>query len=574
MAGGPRDCNLSFRALDSGRKPMNDEIFTYLIAGKAGQGTKKAGIVAANFFVGLKRNVFQMNDYPSLIRGGHNFSIVSTAPRRIYSHFMKADLAVLLDQRSFKAHQNHLAENGLLVYDSTLVKQGKGIGIPISSLAKKYPDSDLIVGVAGIAVLSAAIGADRARLDQIIQKEYHRNATDNLAFAHEIYDQIIDKIPKQFVLREGSETHPVLSGAETIGLGASAAGLDLYFAYPMTPSTPILHFLSSFAKNLGVVTVQPENEIAVANMAIGAAFTGARSMIGTSGGGFCLMQEAFSLAGMAEAPILFFLGQRPGPSTGVPTYTEQGELLFSLYPGQGEFPRIVASPGNIEEAFYLSAELLSLAWRFQTPAILLSEKHLTESSMTVDIKPEKIKEVEADMHTSGSYKRYRQTDIGVSPLLFPPSTMMIKWNSYEHDEFGYTTEEAAMIAQMHLKRRKKQESLVRYLQEKIRTVNEYGSGDLCIFTFGSTTMSVREAVEHAGLSCTVVQPIYLQPFPSWNLLKYSGRKAVVVEQNSTGQLEQLLKEKCGIQAINSIRQFDGRPFDPEDLAEQLRKVIG
>lgn len=553
---------------------MNDEIFTYLIAGKAGQGTKKAGIVAANFFASLKRNVFQMNDYPSLIRGGHNFSIVSTAIRKIYSHYMKADLAVLLDQRSYMLHQGHLTKNGLLIYDNTAVKQGQGIGIPISSLAKKYENSDLIVGVTGIAVLAAEVGADRTKLDSLIQKEYRRNVEDNLSFAHEIYDDVVEKIPEQFVLREGKESHPILTGSESIGLGACAAGLDLYFAYPMTPSTPILHFLSSQGKKLGVITVQPENEIAVANMAIGAAFTGARSMVGTSGGGFCLMQEAFSLAGMAEAPVVFFLGQRPGPSTGVPTYTEQGELLFSLYPGQGEFPRIVASPGSIEEAFYLSAELLNLAWQFQTPAILLSEKHLTESSMNVDLTLEKIKEAEPDMHANGSYQRYRQTDTGVSPLLFPPSKMMIKWNSYEHDEFGYTTEEAEAIAQMHMKRRTKQESLIRYLQEKVQTVNEYGTGDPCIFTFGSTTMSVREAVISAGFSCTVVQPIYLQPFPSWDLKKYAGRKTVVVEQNSTGQLEQLLREKCGILPISSIRQFDGRPFDPEFLVEQLKKVIG
>jgi 2-oxoglutarate ferredoxin oxidoreductase subunit alpha len=571
---GPQGYETFFIIGGPGRKLMNDEIFTYLIAGKAGQGTKKAGIVAANFFTAMKRNVFQMNDYPSLIRGGQNFSIVSTATRKIFSHYMKADLAVLLDQRSYTTHQNHRVENGVLIYDNTTVKQGQGIGVPISSLAKKYADPDLIVGVAGIAVLAAAVGADSTKLDGVIQKEYHRNVEENLKFAHEIYEDVVEKIPRQFVLREGKESHPILTGSETIGLGASAAGLDLYFAYPMTPSTPILHFLASQGKKLGVVTVQPENEIAVANMAIGAAFTGARSMVGTSGGGFCLMQEAFSLAGMTEAPVVFFLGQRPGPSTGVPTYTEQGDLLFSLYPGQGEFPRIVASPGNIEEAFYLSAELLDLAWRFQTPAIFLSEKHLTESSMNVDLKLEKIHEVEPDLHSKGSYQRYRQTDTGVSPLLFPPSDTMIKWNSYEHDEQGFTTEEAEVIARMHKKRRTKQESLVRYLQEKVQTVNVFGSGDPCVFTFGSTTMSVHEAVMYADLSCTIVQPIFLQPFPSWNLMKYGGRKAVVVEQNSTGQLEQLLREKVGITPVSSIRQFDGRPFDPVDLAEQLRKVIG
>lgn len=552
---------------------MKDDLFTYLIGGKAGQGTKKAGIVAAKFFAAMKRNVFQMNDYPSLIRGGHNYSIVSSSTRKIFSHYMKAQLAVLLDQRSYKTHQNHIAENGIVIYDSNSSIQDRGIGIPISSLAKKYTDPDQIVGVAGIAALAAAIVCDRTMLDSIIQKEYRRNVQDNMSFAYEIYTQVSEKIPEQFHIEEGTDSQPIMTGAETIGLGASAAGLDLYFAYPMTPSTPILHFLTSLRKRIGVITIQPENEIAVANMAIGATFTGARSMVGTSGGGFCLMQEAFSLAGMVEAPVLFFLGQRPGPSTGVPTYTEQGELLFSLYPGQGEFPRVVASPGSIEEAFYLSAELLNLAWRFQTPTILLSEKHLTESSMNVDLKTENIPEAQPIRHTTGEYQRYRRTKTGVSPMLFPPSNQMIKWNSYEHDEFGYTTEDAEAIAQMHMKRRTKQDNLIRYLQEKIQTVNQFGSGSTCIFTFGSTTMSLREAVLHAELPCTIVQPIYLQPFPVWILDKYQNRPAIVVEQNSTGQLEQLLREKCGIQPMKSIRQFDGRPFDPESLAEQLKKVI-
>ena len=318
--------------------------------------------------------------------------------------------------------------------------------------------------------------------------------------------------------------------------------------------------------------MQPENEIAVANMAIGASFTGARSMVGTSGGGFCLMQEAFSLAGMVEAPVLFFLGQRPGPSTGVPTYTEQGELLYSLYPGQGEFPRIVASPGNIEEAFYLTAELLNLVWRFQTPAILLSEKHLTESSMSVSVNPNKTKWALPVTHEKGEYNRYKQTTNGISPLVFPPSKHLIKWNSYEHDEQGLTTEDGVLIAKMHDKRRTKLQSLIEYLK-KMKTVNIYGDGKPVIFTFGSTTMSVLEALEYGGIKATVIQPIYLQPFPVWELSKHKYRESIVVEQNSTGQLEQLLRDKSDIKPVHSIRQYDGRPFDPQELAHKIKEVF-
>jgi 2-oxoglutarate ferredoxin oxidoreductase subunit alpha len=551
--------------------PMTDDIFTYIIGGKAGQGTKKAGLVAANFFADMKRCVFQMNDYPSLIRGGHNYSVVSTSLSRIYSHYMDADLVVVLDKRSYGIHKQHMNKNGLMVFNSDKMS-GEGIGLAISSQAKQYENSDLIEGVAGIAVLAAFFGIPKSQLQKVVKQEYGSKNTYNQRFAEAIYDEADQKIPQKKKLKSGEQKRSLLTGSEAIGFGAVAAGLDLYFAYPMTPSTPVLHFFAQHGRDFGVVAVQPENEIAVANMAIGASFTGARSMVGTSGGGFCLMQEAFSLAGMTEAPVLFFVGQRPGPSTGVPTYTEQGELLFSLYPGQGEFPRIVVSPGSIEEAYYLTAELLNLIWRFQTPGILLSEKHLCESSMSVALNPYNARWEKPKRSTSTQYQRYQITRTGVSPLLFPPSDQLINWNSYEHDEAGFTTEEADVITRMHEKRQLKSEQLIEYLKKHVKTVNVFGNRSPFIFTFGSTTMSVLEALNYIGKKATVVQPIYLQPFPSWELKKYQNKETVVVEQNSTGQLQQLLKEKIGIEPVVSIRQYNGRPFDPVDLGTQLQKV--
>lgn len=551
---------------------MNKEVFTYIIGGRAGQGIKKAGLVAANFFAGMNREVFQMNDYPSLIRGGHNYSVVSTSLSKIHSHYMTADLIVALDKRSYEIHKQHVSKKGLMVFNSDKMTED-GSGLSISSQSKQYKNSDLIEGVAGIAVLASLLDISKKKLQSIIKQEYGTKNKENQRFATALYEEANQKITKKRHLSSGKEKKPILTGSEAIGLGATAAGLDLYFAYPMTPSTPVLHFFAKNGKKLGVVAVQPENEIAVANMAIGASFTGARSMVGTSGGGFCLMQEAFSLAGMTEAPVLFFIGQRPGPSTGVPTYTEQGELLFSLHPGQGEFPRIVASPGSIEEAYYLTAELLNLVWRFQTPGILLSEKHLCESSRSVDLKPDNTRWEKSKISTSKQFKRYKITQTGVSPLLFPPSHQLINWNSYEHDEAGFTTEEADVITKMHEKRQVKSETLQEYIKNHVKTVNVFGNTPPYIFTFGSTTMSVLEALAFTGMKATVIQPIYLQPFPLWELKKYQRKeKTVVVEQNSTGQLQQLLKEKVGIEPVLSIRQFNGRPFDPVDLGTQLRKV--
>lgn len=552
---------------------MKKEVFTYMIGGKAGQGIKKAGSVATNLFASMKRNVFHMMDYPSLIRGGHNFSVVSSSTSPIHSHYMNADLLINLDHRSYLQHKKHLNKNGIIIVNSD-ENNGKHINIDITGESKKYSYSDLIKGVAGIAILSAYLDLDKKILNDIIEKEYGKRNEDNKNFAHAIYDQAYKKIKKKIKLKKGQKKKTVLSGNKTIGLGAAAAGLDLYFAYPMTPSTSILHL---YAKNkeLGVISVQPESEIAVANMAIGASFTGAKSMVGTSGGGFCLMQEAFSLAGMTEAPVLFYLGQRPGPSTGVPTYTEQGELLHSLYPGQGEFPRIVASPGTIEESFYLTSELLDLIWRFQTPGILLTEKHLAESDVNININLNKVKWAQSKLSKSETYHRYKNTKTGVSPLHFPPSNKTINWNSYEHDENGVTTEDSEIITKMHVKRLNKLHTLVNYLKKNVKTVNVYGKGSLHIFTFGSTTMSVLEAIDYAEIKndVTVVQPIYVQPFPSWELNKYENKKSIVIEQNSTGQLKQLLKEKSGIEPELSIRQFNGRPFDPIKLGNKLKKVV-
>jgi 2-oxoglutarate ferredoxin oxidoreductase subunit alpha len=405
-----------------------------------------------------------MDDYMSLIRGGHNFSVVSVSRDVINSHYMKADLAVVFDQRSHDMHKEHVLDDGALVYDSDSVKAEIGTGIPMRSLAKKYPNPDLIMGVGALAILCASIGFDREKTQDFMRNEFRRDTENNVAFAGEIHDESFPLLGNRFSIPEGDMKRPILTGNEAIALGAAAAGLDIYFAYPMTPSTSLLHFLAARGKELGVVAVHPENEIAVANMAIGAASMGAKAMVGSSGGGFALMEEAFSLAGMTETPLLCLLSSRPGPSTGVPTYTEQGDLRFALHQGHGEFPRIVASPGTVEEAFRLTSEMLDLVWRFQTPGILLTEKHLSESSMTVELEVDKASWPEPLMHNGGEYKRYLDSENGISPLLFPPSNEVIKWNSYEHDERGVTSEEPEWLTRMHDKRLRKAETLRKHME--------------------------------------------------------------------------------------------------------------
>ena len=549
--------------------------FTFLVAGEAGHGVRLAGTIAGDLCGELGRYVFQMDDYQSLIRGGHNFSVVTSSPQPVFSQYLRTDLVVALDKRSYDLHQNHLSEKGTLVYNSDAVNEApeSAIGLPLSSLAKGYTRAALRLGVASVAILLAAVGFSRDKAADFLRRKYPRDVENNVTYGLSVYDIAGERLLGRYPLMKGKAPVTMLTGNETIGLGAYAGGLDMFFAYPMTPSSSILHFLAAKADDFGIAVMHPESEIAVMNMAIGAASVGARVAVGSSGGGMALMEEGMSLAGMSETPVLCVLSSRPGPSTGVPTYTAQGDLSFALNQGHGEFPRIVASPGTATEAYELAAELMGLAWAFQTPAILLTEKHLSESRMTVTL-PEALPDVlQPAMHEGkGAYRRYENTKSGVSPLAFAPSDALIKWTSYEHDETGITTEDAGMIVGMQGKRLRKRQSLVDVLRG-MRTVNRFGSGKKVIVTYGSTTMSVREAVSFGGLDVEVVQPVYLEPFPEWEFQDLSGKDVVVVEQSCAAQFATLLEHRTGVRVRSRVTQYDGRPFDPEDLAARLKEVL-
>lgn len=549
-------------------------MFTFIIGGKAGEGTKKAGLVAAKLFAKRGLQVFLMDDYMSLIRGGHNFTVISAANRWIGSHYMKAELIVNLDKRSYDLHENELADEGIIVYNSDDKSDLDGLGVPITSKARGYKKSNLMHGLAGVAILASAIGMEKEQLEDIIKAEYPGDNKDNLEYAFKIYDHVNDDIGKKFELPKGDTKRPIISGNEAIGMGAIAGGLDVYYGYPMTPASTILHFLAEHAKDFGVAVIHPESELAVINLAIGSTFTGARAMVGSSGGGVALMSEGFSLAGMSEAPVLVVWSERPGPATGVPTYTEQADLNFALNIGHGEFPRIVASPSSMIEAFNLTAEMLDLVWKFQTPGILLTEKHLSESRMTseLDLESAAWAEPKSWEGDKDDFKRYLDAEDGVSPLLFPPSEQLIKWNSYEHDELGITTEEPEQIIKMHDKRKRKGDSLIKYLKS-INTVNVFGDDGPLIFTYGSTTMSVLEAIEYGGITAKVIQPKYLKPLPTWLLEDYRNQDIITVEQSLEGQFTNLIKEKAGLNVKTLINRYDGRPFDPIELSEKIKEVI-
>jgi len=548
--------------------------YSILIGGRAGEGIRLAGLMIAKLFNQLGYRIFVYEDYPSLIKGGHNFSIIRASPKKILAHQEKVDILIALNQEAIEQHYWRIKKEGLIIFDSNSVK-ARGVGIPLKEITERHKLPQIAKNTAAFGVFASTLGINFSLVKKVIKNSIEKRGAENIELAKEAYQQVkkIGQFLKLSALKKSPS--PLLTGNEAIALGAIKAGLKLYIAYPMTPATTILHYLAKNQENFNLLTIQPENEIAAIGLAQGASYAGIKNMIGTSGGGFALMVEHLSLAGQAEIPTVVVLSQRPGPATGLPTYTAQSDLFFALFAGHGEFPKIVLAPGDPEEAFYLSGQALNLAWKFQVPVIILSDKHLSESTFSTEINERKI--IEEDFKywkKNGEYKRYAMTADGVSPLTFPgDKRAIIKSNSYTHDEYGITTEEIESVNKAKDKRLKKLKTIENYLKKK-ETIKIYGNkkSKTALITWGSTKGVVKEIGENLNLK--VIQPLYLSPLPVWELKKHlkGVKKIISVEVNATGQLSRLLK--CyGFQSDKMILKSDGRPFTLDELEEKIKKII-
>ncbi len=528
-----------------------------LVGGQAGDGIKQSGVIIAKIFNELGYKVFVYDDYQSLVRGGHNFSIVRVSDKRVCTHKDHVDLIVAFNQDTIEKHSWRGKE---IIYDSDKVK-AEGIGIPAFSWAKEKGHA-LLRNSIFIGAICKYAGVNLEIGKEIVKKSFHKMIEENL----EALEFGYNSVEKKHDFKKIGEPQEVMTGNEAIARGAAAAGMKMYIAYPMTPASSILHYLAKHGKNLGVVAVQEENEIAVANMAVGSCFAGVRTMVGTSGGGLGLMTETISLCSMSETPVVFVNSQRTGPSTGVPTYTMQADLKFVLGAGHGDVNKIVIAPGDAEESYALAGKLMNLAWKYQVPGFLLVDKHISESTFSVKV-PVVKKEEPKLWDGSGEYLRYKFTDDGISPLAFPGQVSTAKGSSYEHDEKGITVEEEVdIIKKMQEKRLKKMEVLREELKKE-ETVKVYGNPDseVTLLTWGSTKGVCIEVAEELGLK--VVQPIFLEPMPKWELEKHLKGRVIAVEVNATGQLADIL----GIE--EKVLKYDGRPFTPEELKEKLEAII-
>jgi len=543
-----------------------------LIGGKAGDGIRQAGHVIARILNRIGYRIFFYDDYPSLIRGGHNFSIIRAAEKRILAHKDSVDIIIALNQETVENHKHRLNTDGAILYDSKK-SDAQGIGLDFMDIVKKFDGKPIMRNTAAVGALAGILNFEWSVVEKVIMDAVEKDADLNLKIARNAYDRI--ETPLKSVPKLDQKSLPLVSGNEAIALGAVKAGLNMYIAYPMTPASAILHYLAAYENELGVVTVHPESEIGVALMALGAAYAGARAMVGTSGGGFALMTEALSLAGQGELPMVIVEAQRPGPSTGVPTYTMQGDLAFVIHGGHGEFLRVVLAPGDAEEAFYMAGLAMNLAWKFQIPTFVLSDKHLSESMFSFEADLDRVKPDNPLLwNNQGEYKRYLDTENGISPLAFPGNpSAIVKATSYEHDENGITTEDPEGIARMQRKRLRKRKALEVEL-ENYETVKVYGNPDskTVLLCWGSTKGACIEVAE--ALDLKVVQPLVLEPLPIEPLKKaLSGADKILdVEVNATGQLAKLLSAH-GLCIDDMILRFDARPFTVDGLLDKVKEVI-
>lgn len=490
--------------------------YNILFGGRAGQGTNVLTHILAKTLAEEGYYVFYYRDYQSLIRGGHSFNVLTFSDKLVRSHESKYDIIVALDENTIKLHEKDLKKEGVII-------SGKKPNMYFAGRMYK------------------ALGLDFKLLDKRL-KELNKYK-ENLSDAKKGYSET----ENSFKIKEVKKVkRNFSSGSQSLSEGAIKSGINNYFAYPMTPATAVLGELAQKKKEYGFNVFELENEIAVANAGCGSAITGSKTLVGTSGGGFALMTEALSMCGMARIPLVFYLAQRPGPASGVPTYTAQGDMNLARHSGHGEFSRIVVAPGNVVECQELTSQIFYLTQKFQIPGIIMSDKHLAESFYTTERKP--------DITKSKNMTRFT------------------RFNSYEKDNKTRSATDNALIIKKNVEERLKNGEELAKECEKFKGYKIYGKKNSknAIVFWGSTKGAILDSI--SGMNVCAIQILYIEPFSKRieGILK-EKKKIVSVENNATGQLCDLIREKTGIKIDKKILRYDGRPFLCDELRRELER---
>lgn len=570
---------------------------TIAIGGAAGQGIATPGNILARILVRRGLHLYAYNAYQSIIRGGHILLMIRTRDRHVDSHGDKVDVLLCLNQDTMDRHLGFLEPGARVIYDSGSITPGdapKGVVLcpmPVSELSGDSKNK-LIGNTIALGVMMSLLGVEFSVLEDALSQLFKRKGPEvvdeNVSMARAGFDHAEDNFEHVATpLPDGGKPLAVWTGNQALAMGGAAAGVKFYAAYPMSPSTGVLHWMAQNARNLGIMVRQVEDEIGVANMVIGAAHTGARAMCATSGGGFALMTEAIGAASMMEIPAVYINVMRAGPSTGVPTKTEQGDLWQALGASQGDFERFIVAPKDTLDAFNTVAELFNLVDRAQCPGILISDLLISEGTYSVD--PDDI-----DMHPkidrgalltdpspNGNYLRYAVTDSGISPRVVPGYEGFVHTVATdEHDEDGVLISDE--YTHPH-KRRRMVEKRARKFQGVAADVpapelEGPAKADVTLVGWGSSYGVIREACEilaEQGVKANQLPIKWIVPFHGDQVLEILGKakKVIIVENNHSGQFARYMRSETGFSAHAHIRKYDGEPFMPHHVVEGVLELV-
>ncbi len=567
------------------------------IAGANGDGVESSGSLMIRVAAKNGLHVFGYRGYQSIIRGGHVWYQVRIADERLNSHGEGIDILIALNQDAIKNQKSHLNDKAVVIFDPSKVKpegidasKYRLVGVPLLDIAIEVSGDPIMRNVVAIGSALKFVGIDLNAFNEVIKATFGRKGDkvvqSNIKAAEKGYNY--NGVETVYKIKSDGKERYTMDGNTALSIGAYAAGCKFYSAYPMTPASSILHWFAAH-ENKGVMPKQTEDEIAAINMAIGASAAGVRSMCGTSGGGFSLMVEALGLAGILETPLVVVESQRTGPSTGLPTKTEQADLLFVMHASQGEFPRIVVAPRSTEESFDIAAEAFNLADRYQCPVIILMDLYLSEHVRSMErLNVEGVTidrgKVVTEQKEEGRFKRYLITDDGVSPRAFPgtkglefiaPSDEHNEYGDLVSDAFAGLDESVEVRIQMNAKRMRKIDTMLE--RESVFVPHVDIEGEQYLVTFGSTTQPAIEAVEllkAKGHNFGLISFNYLMPLDAEKTAKIlQGKKLINVEGNSTGQLAKVIRMATGINIERSILKSDGEAFTGELIANEAMRLI-
>jgi 2-oxoglutarate ferredoxin oxidoreductase subunit alpha len=580
------------------------QTFAIGIGGAAGQGVATPGDIFAKIFSrrGLHLNAY--NAYQSIIRGGHTFLTIRTGPESVTNMGDRIDLLIPLNQDSMDRHLQLLTPGAACIYNSDTIKPGSASDgvqlcpLPVSELVditrNKVAQNTLAMG-AGLHMMGIGFQA----LEDVIREQFKKKGeaviAENVGVARAGFDYaaahfaaFADPLPKT------ENRYAILSGNTAMAMGGAAAGVKFYCAYPMSPSTGVLHWMAAHARKAGIMVRQVEDEIGVINMTIGAAHAGVRAMCATSGGGFALMSEGLGMSAMIETPVVVINCQRAGPSTGVPTKTEQGDLWQMLGAAFGDYPRVIAAPLDIGDCFKLIPEIFNIADRFQCPGLVLCDLLLSEGRLSVDPKdldfgpPIERGELITGANgassghaTTGDYKRYKFTESGISPRAIPGVPGHIHTVATdEHmedgvlisDEFTNPVKRRAMME----KRMRK----VAGIEAAVPRPTLFGprDADVTLIGWGSTKGVIEESCEllnDQGISANQLQIRWLVPLHGDAILETlkDSRHTIIVENNYSGQFARYLRSETSFVPDGHIRKYDGEPFMPHHIVEAVKEQL-